>query len=299
MVAALMAMTYLFLGVRERRVRRRQYGKAFARPPGSRWRRRLPVAIAFGAGACFAIAFAQVRLNRHVTRTTKATHGTVVLAIDTSRSMNATDVQPTRLKAAEEAAKALLEGVPSGFKVGLVTFSYVASRQVSPTANRTQLIDALGSLSISTQTGTHIGDGLSMALDTFGTPNPQSGTEHRAIVLLSDGQDMGSAVPPIDAAKRAKSLGIPVYTVALVPVGAGVPGGGAGPTLLKEVADASGGRTFTAQTAPELTQVYKVIGTRISVEVKVGSNTGIFVLAGLGLTVAAGAALVIGLRSSS
>ena len=135
--------------------RRKLYGKRRR----SQWRRRLPIALVAGAIVCLLFAFGQVRLTKQVTS------GTVVFAIDVSHSMGATDVQPNRLVAAEAAATSFLDRVPAGFRVGLATFSATSAVPVAPTADRTQVSDALGSLAVDTGTGTVIGDGLSAALD--------------------------------------------------------------------------------------------------------------------------------------
>jgi Acyl-CoA dehydrogenases len=139
----------------------RRWRKLRGKRRGSQWRRRLPVALVVGAIISLVFAFGQVRLDRQVTS------GTVVLAIDVSHSMGATDVQPNRLSAAEVAARAFLDRLPAGFRVGLATFSATSEVPIAPTSDRTRVAAALGSLAVDSGTGTVIGDGLSAALDAI------------------------------------------------------------------------------------------------------------------------------------
>ena len=104
---------------------------------GAQWRRRLPIALIVGAIVSLLFAFGQVRLNRQVTS------GTVVLAIDVSHSMGATDVQPNRLAAAKVAADVVPRPAAAGFRVGLATFSASSVVPIAPTSDRTQVPEAL------------------------------------------------------------------------------------------------------------------------------------------------------------
>jgi Ca-activated chloride channel homolog len=249
---------------------------------GSQWRRRLPAALLAGAVASLAVAFAQFQLNRQVT------DGTVVLAIDVSRSMAATDVRPDRLTAAESAAQGFVDRLPSGFRVGLVSFSNESSVVAAPTTDRSSVQHELTSLAIPSSYGTVIGDGLSSALDAIVADRRSDANRPAAIVLLSDGQDSGSTIPPDQAASRAEALGIPVYTVAI-----GQPSsGGTGANLLGQIAEQTGAKTYTSSTAGELTQVYDTLGSRISYELAIGSHAGSFVIVAVLMTlIAAGLVL--------
>ena len=196
------------------RRRRKLHGKR----RGPQWRRRLPVALVVGAIVSLLFAFGQVRIDREVTA------GTVVLAIDVSHSMGSADVQPNRLAAAQVAARAFLDRLPAGFRVGLATFSISSSVPVLPTADRSRVATALMTLAVDTGTGTVIGDGLSSAVDAIQADRGDAGERPAAVVLLSDGQDSGSTIPPVQAAARAADLGIPVYTVAIGEATTGVTG---------------------------------------------------------------------------
>ena len=121
-VAVVYVLTIVVDALRSLR-RRKLHGKR----RGAQWRRRLPIALIAGAIVSLLFAFGQVRLNKQVTS------GTVVLAIDVSHSMGATDVQPNRLAAAKVAATSFLDRVPAGFRVGLATFSVTSAVPVAPT----------------------------------------------------------------------------------------------------------------------------------------------------------------------
>ena len=171
---------------------------------------------------------------------------TVMLVIDVSGSMNADDVDPTRMEAAQRAASRFLDRLPERFQVGLVTFSSEAETLVPPTTDREALRGALATLNANG--GTAMGDGLARALDVIesarqeaggpapsttadpggsgspgsgspGSGSPDAGTDQRAVppavtLLLSDGANSAGGDPFVQA-ERARELGVPVYTIAL------------------------------------------------------------------------------------
>jgi Ca-activated chloride channel family protein len=276
------------------RRRRKLHGKR----RGPQWRRRLPVALVVGAIVSLLFAFGQVRIDREVTA------GTVVLAIDVSHSMGSTDVQPNRLAAAQVAASAFLDRLPAGFRVGLATFSISSSVPVLPTSDRSRVATALSALAVDTGTGTVIGDGLSSAVDAIQADRGDTGERPAAVVLLSDGQDSGSTIPPVQAAARAADLGIPVYTVAIGEATAASPAPSAStgampdasPDVLGEMAASTGARSFTTSTSDQLTQVYDTLGSRLSSELAIDESAGPFVIAAVIMLLAATGLLVIGNR---
>jgi Ca-activated chloride channel family protein len=276
------------------RRRRKLHGKR----RGPQWRRRLPVALIVGAIVSLLFAFGQVRIDRQVTA------GTVVLAIDVSHSMGSTDVQPNRLAAAQVAASAFLDRLPAGFRVGLATFSVSSSVPVLPTSDRSRVATALSALAVDTGTGTVIGDGLSSALDAIQADRGEAGDRPAAVVLLSDGQDSGSTIPPVQAAARAADLGIPVYTVAIGEATSASPGPsvstGATPDsstdVLGEMAESTGARSFTTSTSDQLTQVYDTLGSRLSSELAIDESAGPFVIAAVIMLLGATGLLLIGNR---
>lgn len=277
-VVGLVAGTYLLLGI---------VGKqpVYSRKP--RWRKHLPLALLLGAVACVAIAFAQFRLER------SATQGTVILTIDGSNSMDRQDVKPDRLAAATSAARAFIAQLPDGFPVGLVSFAGEPTVVAPPTLDRAQVEGALDALPRGK--GTVIGDGLSRSLDILEADIEANGDRPSAIVLLSDGNDTGSEVPPLEAATRAATLGIPVYTVVL-----GVAGeaGGADAALLGSIAETTGATMSTAGTAGQLTSVYEQLGSQLTTDLAIGGSGPLFVIAGALFAITAGVAVLLASRSS-
>lgn len=280
-VVGLVAGTYLLLGI---------VGKQplYSRRP--RWQKHLPLALLLGAVACVAIAFAQFRLER------SATQGTVILTIDGSNSMDRQDVEPDRLAAATSAARAFIAQLPDGFPVGLVSFAGEPTVLAPPTLDRAQVEGALDALPRGK--GTVIGDGLSWSLDILEADIEANGNRPSAIVLLSDGNDTGSEVPPLEAAARAATLGIPVYTVVLGVAGEAGEAGGADAALLGSIAEATGATMSTAGTAGQLTSVYEQLGSQLTTDLAIGGSGPLFVIAGALFAIAAGVAVLLASRSS-
>ena len=245
----------------------------------SKWRRVLPFVALLGAVGCLAFAFWGSRFD------VEETSPAVVLVMDVSDSMLQTDVAPNRLAAAEAAANAFLDELPPEFRVGLATFAGGADLVVEPTQDRERVVDALGDLS--TERGTVIGDGLSVALDSIEAARGEGGDTPAAALLLSDGRDTGSEIPPQEAAERAAELSVPVHTVV---VGQVTENGGRGANLeaLQAIADTSGGDTFSAETSDELTRVYETLGSELSVDLELRSSATPLVIAAVALTVVAG-----------
>jgi len=250
----------------------------------SKWRRVLPVIPLLGAVGCLVLAFTGFRFN--VTETSP----TIVLVIDVSGSMTRTDVAPNRLVAAQVAANAFLDELPPDFRVGLATFAGVAEVAVPPTQERDSVVQALASLS--TSKGTVIGDGLNAALDAIEEVRKDAPDTPAAALLLSDGRDTGSAISPAQAAERARADSVPVFTVVVGQVG-GEGEGSADLETLQTIASTSGGETFTAETANELTRVYADLGSDLSVDLDVEASTKPLVIAAIALTVLAGFMLVL------
>jgi len=265
---------------------------------GPQWRRRLPVALVVGAIVSLLFAFGQVRIDREVTA------GTVVLAIDVSHSMGSTDVLPNRLGAAQIAANAFLDRLPPGFRVGLATFSVSSAVPILPTSDRSRVAAALDGLAVDTGTGTVIGDGLSSALDAIEADRGEAGDRPAAVVLLSDGRDSGSTIPPDRAASRAAELGISVYTVAIgeAPNASPGPSASTGPSaespsdILGAMATRTGAESFTSSTSDQLTEVYDSLGSRLSTELAIDESAGPFVIAAVVMLLAATGILLIGNR---
>jgi len=259
--AAIALVAWGRIVARRQRLRRRYGGDAMSVDLGGAVRKTAPYALLFGATTCLLLVFAQIRLDRNETT------ATVVLAIDVSDSMLATDVKPDRFTAAKAAASSFLDHVPSGFRVGVVTFAGTASTAVAPSEDRTTTAEAIDDLGSSR--GTVIGDGLTEALDAVERERVDDPGQPAAVVLLSDGADTGSVMAPAEATDRAREMAVPVFTVAIV----GDEDREGGDTrLLASIADGSGGALSTAASANELTQVYDTLGARLSTDLAVGSS---------------------------
>lgn len=247
------------------------------------WQRALPVALLVGAVACVALAVFQFRVNR------EAVQGTVILTLDVSNSMDQTDVSPSRLAAAEDAVRTFLGSLPEGFPVGLVTFSSAVDVVVPPTPDRSEVEASLGTLP--RDKGTLIGDGLAASIDELEADRAANGDRPAAIVLLSDGLDTGSEVPPLIAADRAAGLGIPVYTVVLGSTTGEDP---VDAVLLGEVARRTGATSSAALTAAELDDVYAALGSQLSTELAIGGSGPLFIVLGVLFAVSAAIVLLVG-----
>ncbi|MEA2306345.1 MAG: Ca-activated chloride channel [Solirubrobacteraceae bacterium] len=238
------------------------------RRPG--WRRHVPMAIFALALAVLVVALARPQASVAV----DVERASVVLVTDRSGSMAATDVAPTRLRAALGAADAFLRRVPKQVRVGAVAFNQDAATLQRPTTNRQAVRQKLAALVPSG--GTATGDALAAALrairlePTVGGKRPPS-----AIVLISDGKSVRGR-SPLDAAREARRLKVPIYTVAL-----GTPQGTItvrtangtqqrrvppDPTTLQQVANLSGGQAFGAADATKLDAVYRRLGSQVSTE---------------------------------
>jgi len=238
------------------------------------WLRWVPLALFALALAAAATALARPRADTWV----PDENATVVLLVDTSGSMRAKDVEPTRLDAAASAIRAFLDRLPPQFRAGLVEFSSVSEVLAEPTSDRQAVRDAVGYLS--PDAGTAIGDGLDVAtrlitstLSRDGVRANADGKLPAAIVLLSDGSQNRGVLTPIEAAQKSRAAGVRVYTVALgTPKGVVRFGFGAygetiavppDPPTMRAIAHTTGGKSFTAKSAERLEAVYKQLGSSI------------------------------------
>ena len=284
-VVVVIAAVYLF-GLKPEPTRGRRPAPVILRRR-SQWRKILPVLPLLAAVGCLVLAFTGFRFN------VRETAPTILLVMDVSDSMDATDVLPNRLAAAESAAIAFLGELPPEFRVGLATFAGDAKLAVAPTRDRDEVTVALGALS--TSRGTLVGDGLSVALEAIEEIRRDAQDTPAAALLLSDGRDTGSLVHPDEAAERARSLSVPVFTVVVGQVVEGQDSG-ADRATLEAIAQISGGETFTAEDADQLTARFESIGSELSVDLVVEQATTPLVIAAIGLTVLAGILLVLNPR---
>lgn len=267
-----------------------------------RWRRHVPPALFLLALAALLVAMARPQLVTEVPRE----EASVVLAMDVSGSMQATDVSPTRLRAAQGAANRFLDRVPEELRVGLVAFSSEAQLRVPPTDQHDLVRESLDRLQA--EGGTAIGDAVAVATDLATTAGEgelaSDGQESEdgpplVVLLLSDGAPSPDTLDPIEAAQRAKAAGIPVYTIAL-----GTDEGtvevvdelGFTETIdvppdretLAQIARVTGAASFSAPTEQALDAVYDRLGSSIGYEEELREITYAFAAGGLVLLVVAG-----------
>lgn len=297
----LLVLVYLLVGRRHKRAADRFANPALVPnlvPSGPGWRRYVPFAIALGALALLVVGIARPHVVRDVTRD----EATIVLAIDTSRSMAATDVKPSRFEAANAAATTFLDTVPDAYRVGIVSFSTGASTVLTPTTDRDAAKVALGELRLGS--GTAIGNAIVRSVELASTDEgqqAQSGAKSpSAVLLLSDGAQTAGGVTPDDAVKEARKLGIPVSTVALgtgdAVVQVPLPGGlqqrvtvAPDTEALQQIARATGGTFAEAPSAAKLQEVYRDLGTRLAKDPKRVEVTSAFAAGGAILLVLGGA----------
>ena len=261
--------------------------------PGRSLRRHVPPALFLlaVAGMLFAVARPATVISL------PSQHDIVILAMDVSGSMRADDVKPTRLAAAQAAARAFVKDTPRTTRIGVVAFAGGAALAQSPTRSREDVLAAIDALQL--QNATAIGAAILTSLKAIfpeedfevdsrsaaaggSRPVPAGSYGSAAIVLLTDGQST-TGPDPVDAARLAAAHGVRVYTV-----GVGTPEGqiltGEGWSIrvrldedvLKTVADLTRGDYFFAGNAPDLKRVYETLTTRLVVEKKETEMTALF-----------------------
>jgi len=315
----LLPVLYVWLLHRRGRPALRYSNLQVLREASSRpWRRHVPPALLFIA--CAVLLLAAARPLALVTL--PWARSSIMLAMDVSLSMRVSDVKPTRMVAAQEAAKLFLRDLPKNIEVGLVTFAGSAQVVQAATMDRASLVSAIDAFQM--QYGTAIGSaivvclaelfpdhGINLGDMTFGARQKAHGRDDKdapakqitpvapgsygsaAILLLSDGRrTMG--VDTLEAAKMAADRGVRIHVVGLGTVDGPV-GGADGlaiymqldePTL-REVARMTGGEYHHAGTAEELRSVYQDLGSRLQVQTRETEITALLALAAAILVLAA------------
>ncbi len=256
---------------------------------GGSWRRRLPPAFALAAIAALALALARP----HVSYSAPVNQGSIMLVTDHSGSMAATDVEPTRLAAAERAADTFIDRLPSNVLVGAVAFSDSPDAVQAPQGDHAAARAVIDGQNANGATAT--GDALELALQLLHGSSPKHPPS--AIVLLSDGS-ANAGVDVSTVAREAARDKIPIDTVALgTPNGtlpSQVPFGPSiavppDPELMQQIAQLSGGRSFNAQSADQLSSIYKSLADRLGSVTRKREVTVAFAIGGLAfLLLAAG-----------
>jgi Ca-activated chloride channel family protein len=253
------------------------------RRPGLR--RHLVAAVYLAATAMLVVAAARPALATEVPN-----EPTVVLAFDTSISMEATDVSPSRIVAAREAAHRFIQVVPEGVRVGLVAFDETARVVIPPTTSKTVLDRAVDRLSLGE--GTAIGEAIYTSLDILASDVLESDGPVDAeggagsIVLMSDG-DTTTGRSEGEAAREAQRRGVPVSTVAFgtdhgsvvvnfVPVPVPVDR-----EALRDIAETTGGTVFEADSAEEIVSVFENLGEGVGTRTEPREITDSLALAAL------------------
>ena len=292
---------------------------------GSRaqWRRHLPPLLFLLGLAALLLAAARPLAMLQL----PAEQQTIILAMDVSGSMRATDVEPDRLTAAQNAAKAFIKELPRHVRVGVVAFAGTAQLAQLPTQSHDDLVKAIDSFQL--QRGTATGNGIMVALATLFpdagidiaalggrqamrvqpideitrteparkafTPVAPGSYRSAAIIMLTDGQRT-TGVDPMDAAQWAADRGVRVFTVGVGTVQGEVIGFEGwsmrvrlDEDTLKAVALRTNAEYFHAATAQDLRKVYETLSSRISVETKETEVTALMALAGAALLLLAGA----------
>ena len=261
-------------------------------PRQSQWRRHLAVALSLLSLVTLTTAFAKPTTEVNVPRE----RATIVVVIDASLSMQATDVPPNRLDAAKAAAIAFVNALPEKYNVSVVSMAGATSILVPPTLQHGTVANAINSIKL--QDSTAIGAGIDTAMaalqqapkDPAHPDEPAPG----AIVLLSDGSNTTGRAPQ-QAAAEAKLAGVPVYTIAYGTENGYVDLDGKRNPVpvdkeqMQEIAQISGGQYFAAATPEQLKTVYENISSEVGYEKADREVTSQF--AGFGLAFAVLAAL--------
>lgn len=278
-----------------------------------RWRRHLPPLLTLLALA--ALIFAVARPQAVIMLPSRVE--TIILALDTSGSMRATDVKPTRMAAAKDTAKAFVEDQPRQMLVGVVGVAAAAAVVQAPTVNREDVMQAIDRLQ--PQRGTALGSGIIIALAALfpgstidvqkligdgqpqaaaplGPPKPPepkkavvaSGSNSAAaIVLVTDGQS-NTGPDPLKAAELAADHGVRVFTVGIgTPEGTTIAADGFSLRVrldedaLKKIATTTSGEYFRAGSASDLKKIYRYISAKMAMEKsQMTEVTAIFVALG-------------------
>jgi Ca-activated chloride channel family protein len=273
---------------------------------GQRIKRHIPPLLFFAALAAMLLAMARPQ----ATITLPTQHETVILAMDISGSMRATDVEPNRLVAAQNAAKQFVAEQPENVRIGVVAFAGTATVAQAPTRNREDVIAAIDRFQL--QRATAIGSGIIVSLAaifpdqgidvgtlTYGAETPRRGEKTTApppplkpvapgsyasavIILLTDGQRT-TGPDSLMAAKMAAERGVRVYTV-----GVGTPEGKIigfegwsmrvrlDEETLKEIARITNAEYFYAGNAVDLNKVYQALNAKLVLERKKTEVTALF-----------------------
>lgn len=314
----LLVLAYWWLLRRKKKAALRYASLALVRQAvgtGPGWRRHVPPLLFLLAMAALLLAAARPVAVISL----PANAQTIILAMDVSGSMRATDVQPNRITAAQEAAKHFLEELPRDVKVGIVAFAGAAQVAQLPTLNRDDLVTAIDRFQL--QRGTATGNAIVMSLATLFpdagieldqmnsnryaarslnevpkpkkefTPVPPGSYTSASIIMLTDGQRT-TGVDPMEASKMAADRGVRVYTVGIGTVDGetiGFEGWSMRVRLdeatLKQIANLTQAEYFYAGNAADLKKVYEALSSRLTLEKKETEISSLLALLGACLAI--------------
>ncbi|MDT8912663.1 VWA domain-containing protein [Amycolatopsis sp. PS_44_ISF1] len=275
-------------------------------PKAQGWIRHLPAVLIVLSLLVLTVALAGPTAEQKVPRN----RATVMLVIDVSLSMEATDVTPTRLKAAQDAATQFAKNLTPGVNLGLISFAGTATVLVNPTTDRAGVVKAIGDLKLAQSTAT--GEGIFAALQSIesfsAVVGGADGPPPARIVLMSDGkqtvpEDLYAPRGAYTAAQAAKQAHMPISSISFGTSHGSVEIEGRPQDVqvddnsLHEIAQLSGGEFYKAASADELKRVYADLGEQIGYELKDADASKPWVVIGtLMLMAGAAAALLIGQR---
>ncbi|WP_206788234.1 VWA domain-containing protein [Amycolatopsis sp. MtRt-6] len=275
-------------------------------PKSQGWVRHVPAVLIVLSLLLLTVALAGPTAEQKVPRN----RATVMLVIDVSLSMEATDVAPTRLQAAQEAATSFARNMTPGINLGLISFAGTATVLVNPTTDRNGVIKAIENLKLAQSTAT--GEGIFAALQSVesfsSVVGGADGPPPARIVLMSDGkqtvpEDLYASRGGYTAAQAAKQAGVPISSISFGTTHGSVDiDGKAQPVSvddesLREIARLSGGDFYKAASAEELKKVYADLGEQIGYELKDADASKPWVVVGtLILMLGAAASLFFGQR---
>lgn len=309
LVPVLAAVAYVYV---DRRRRRRSFAfgnfSIVAEVSGRDrpWLRHLPVAALLAALAVLAIALAGPMAETKVARN----RATIMLVVDVSLSMSATDVQPDRLSTAKQAGREFIDSLPDDLNVGLVTFAGRAQTPVMPTTDHATVARALDGaiLQSATATGDAIAAAQSAILQFGEQIQGPEGPPPAAIVLLSDGKqtipsELDDPRGAYTAADEAAEVGLPIHTISFGTRGGSITVDGQvlpvpnDDESLMEIARRTEGEFHSAASLDELRDVYGELTDEIGYELRRSENPRPWMVAAFALLlVSAGASLFLGRR---
>ncbi|MEE3850369.1 VWA domain-containing protein [Gordonia sp. LSe1-13] len=251
--------------------------------------RHVPIALLLVSLILLVVAVAAPQADRRVPRN----KATVILVMDVSRSMNATDVAPSRIRAAQDAARTFADELTDGINLGLISYAGTASTLVSPTPDHNATKAAVDKLRLDDKTAT--GEGIFAAIQQIQTLNAVLGGDAAApparIVLLSDGKETVPDDPDdprgaFTAARKASEEKIPISTISFGTMSGTVDLEGdqvpvpVDDESLRKIANLSSGQFFTAASLDELNRVYETLQQQIGYETRRGDNSRPWLIAG-------------------